>query len=153
MSEEPASFSTRSPRETREGEAHSLDTYRPRRVRPVIMAPPDEPRNASTADDQSRRIELDTDAALAHLNVEDLSLELLERVQALLEADTAAVLWLDASAEATAAKGIEAEVHQGVRIGYSSQPGRTVSSMTVTTMDISTDNGSIRITLGGEIDI
>ena len=85
----------------------------------VIMSPADEPSDVSTSDDQLRRIESVTDAALAHLNVEDLLLELLERVQALLEVDTAAVLLLDASAEylvATAAKGIEAEVRQGVRI-------------------------------------
>jgi putative methionine-R-sulfoxide reductase with GAF domain len=66
-----------------------------------------------------RRIESVTDAALAHLGVEDLLVELLERVRGLLGVDTAAVLLLDPCAEylvATAAKGIEAEVHQGVRI-------------------------------------
>jgi len=45
--------------------------------------------------------------------------ELLERVQGLLRVDTVAVLLLDPSSEqlvATAAKGIEAEVRQGVRI-------------------------------------
>lgn len=71
------------------------------------------------ADERLRRIEWVTDAALAHLSVEDLLAELLDRVQWLLEVDTVAVLLLDASAEqlvATAAKGIEAEVHQGVRI-------------------------------------
>lgn len=71
------------------------------------------------ADERLRRIELVTDAALAHLSVEDLLAELLDRVQALLDVDTVAVLLLDASAEqlvATAAKGIEAEVRQGVRI-------------------------------------
>jgi sigma-B regulation protein RsbU (phosphoserine phosphatase) len=71
------------------------------------------------ADERLRRIEWVTDAALAHLGVEDLLAELLDRVQWLLEVDTVAVLLLDASAEqlvATAAKGIEAEVHQGVRI-------------------------------------
>ncbi len=83
------------------------------------MSPPGEPCDASTSDDQLRRIESVTDAALVHLTVEDLLLELLERVQALLEVDTAAVLLLDASGEylvATAARGIEAEVRQGVRI-------------------------------------
>ena len=70
-------------------------------------------------DERLRRIEWVTDAALAHLGVEDLLAELLERVQALLEVDTVAVLLLDASAEqlvATAARGIEAEVRQGVQI-------------------------------------
>jgi serine phosphatase RsbU (regulator of sigma subunit) len=71
------------------------------------------------ADERLRRIEWVTDAALAHLSVEDLLAELLDRVQWVLEVDTVAVLLLDASAEqlvATAAKGIEAEVRQGVRI-------------------------------------
>ena len=71
------------------------------------------------ADERLRRIEWVTDAALAHLSVEDLLAELLERVQSLLEVDTVAVLLLDASAEqlvATAARGIEAEVRQGVQI-------------------------------------
>jgi len=72
-----------------------------------------------SADERLRQIEWVTDAALARLNVEDLLAELLERVQWLLEVDTVAVLLLDASAEqlvATAARGIEAEVRQGVRI-------------------------------------
>lgn len=71
------------------------------------------------ADERLRRIEWVTDAALAHLSVEDLLAELLERVQSLLEVDTVAVLLLDASAEqlvATAARGIEAAVRQGVQI-------------------------------------
>lgn len=71
------------------------------------------------ADERLRRIEWVTDAALAHLNVEDLLAALLERVQSLLDVDTVAVLLLDAPAEqlvATAARGIEAEVRQGVRI-------------------------------------
>jgi len=71
------------------------------------------------ADERLRRIEWVTDAALAHLNVEDLLAALLERVQSLLQVDTVAVLLLDAAAEqlvATAARGIEAEVRQGVRI-------------------------------------
>jgi hypothetical protein len=83
------------------------------------MSAPDELRDASTADELLHRIGSVTDAALAHLAVEDLLVELLERVQGLLEVDTAAVLLLDPSSEyliATAAKGIEAEVRQGVRI-------------------------------------
>jgi anti-sigma regulatory factor (Ser/Thr protein kinase)/putative methionine-R-sulfoxide reductase with GAF domain len=71
------------------------------------------------ADERLRRIEWVTDVTLAHLSIEDLLAELLERVQWLLDVDTVAVLLLDASGEqlvATAAKGIEAEVRQGVRI-------------------------------------
>jgi sigma-B regulation protein RsbU (phosphoserine phosphatase) len=84
-----------------------------------IMSAPDELRDVSTADELLCRIESVTDVALAHLAVEDLLAELLDRVQGLLEVDTAAVLLLDPSSEylvATAAKGIEEEVHQGVRI-------------------------------------
>ncbi|MGH8938991.1 MAG: GAF domain-containing protein, partial [Actinomycetes bacterium] len=72
-----------------------------------------------SADERLRRIESVTDIALAHLKVEDLLVELLDRVRELLEVDTAAVLVLDNSAQqlvATAARGIEEEVHQGVRL-------------------------------------
>ncbi|HEX8935785.1 MAG TPA: GAF domain-containing protein, partial [Pseudonocardiaceae bacterium] len=82
------------------------------------MSTPDEPSDISAAD-RLRRIESVTEASLAYLDVEDLLHELLERVQGLLEVDTAAVLLLDPSTDqlvATAARGIEAEVHQGVRI-------------------------------------
>jgi serine phosphatase RsbU (regulator of sigma subunit) len=71
------------------------------------------------AEERLRRIEWVTEAALAHLSIADLLAVLLERVQSLLEVDTVAVLLLDAAAEqlvATAARGIEAEVRQGVRI-------------------------------------
>src|SRR5690348_12277802 len=66
-----------------------------------------------------RRIEAVTDTALGHLGVEELLVELLDRVRELLEVDTAAVLLLDPSGQylvATAARGIEEEVRQGVRI-------------------------------------
>jgi GAF domain-containing protein/anti-sigma regulatory factor (Ser/Thr protein kinase) len=60
-----------------------------------------------------------TDAALTHLALEDLLAELLERIAEILHADTAAFLLLDEEAGvvvARAAKGIEEEVQQGVRI-------------------------------------
>jgi putative methionine-R-sulfoxide reductase with GAF domain len=60
-----------------------------------------------------------TDAALSHLDVEDLLVELLSRVRELLDVDTAVVLLLDTSGQqliATAAQGLEEEVRQGVRI-------------------------------------
>src|SRR3954464_7310490 len=71
------------------------------------------------ATDRLRQIEAVTDAGLAHLDVEDLLLELLDRVRDVLEVDTAAVLLLDPESKhlvATAARGIEEEVVQGVRI-------------------------------------
>jgi putative methionine-R-sulfoxide reductase with GAF domain len=70
-------------------------------------------------DDRLRRIESVTDAALAALDVEDLLVELLDRVREVLAVDTAAVLLLDSAGQqlvATAARGIEEEVRQGVRI-------------------------------------
>jgi signal transduction histidine kinase len=66
-----------------------------------------------------RRLQLVTDAALAHLRLDDLLAALLERTQALLEVDTVAILLLDAERGelvARAAIGIEEEVEQGVRI-------------------------------------
>ncbi len=60
-----------------------------------------------------------TDAALAHLTLDDLLTELLHRITEILRTDTAAILLLDEEAgvvAARAAKGIEEEVEQGVRI-------------------------------------
>jgi anti-sigma regulatory factor (Ser/Thr protein kinase) len=60
-----------------------------------------------------------TDAALAYLPADDLLTELLERISEILHVDTAAILLLEPSGEmlrARAAKGIEEEVEQGVRI-------------------------------------
>src|SRR6185503_10998237 len=66
-----------------------------------------------------RYFEAVTDAALSQLGLEDLLDELLERVRDLLQADTAAILLVDASGTeliATAASGLEQEVRQGVRL-------------------------------------
>jgi GAF domain-containing protein/anti-sigma regulatory factor (Ser/Thr protein kinase) len=60
-----------------------------------------------------------TDAALAYLPEDELLTELLERITGILGVDTAAILMLEPSGEfvrARAAKGIEEEVEQGVRI-------------------------------------
>ena len=65
------------------------------------------------------RLEAVTDAGLAQLTVDRLLDELLDKVRELMAVDTAAVLLLDPSRQflvATAARGIEEEVHQGVRI-------------------------------------
>jgi serine phosphatase RsbU (regulator of sigma subunit)/anti-sigma regulatory factor (Ser/Thr protein kinase) len=66
-----------------------------------------------------RRVLRVTDVALAHLSPEALLDELLIRVREILDADTAAVLLLDEATDelvARAAKGLEEEVEQGVRI-------------------------------------
>src|SRR5215213_6606507 len=66
-----------------------------------------------------RWLEVVTDAELAQLTVDELLDELMDRVRELMAVDTAAVLLLDPSQQfliATVARGIEEEVHQGVRI-------------------------------------
>ncbi len=75
--------------------------------------------SADTILEQLRRVQSVTDAALSHLAVEDLLDELLIRVRDALDTDTAAILLLnEAGTElvARAAKGLEEEVEQGVRI-------------------------------------
>jgi signal transduction histidine kinase len=60
-----------------------------------------------------------TDAALAHLELEELLMALLRRTKEILDVDTCAILLLDAERDelvARAAIGIEEEVEQGVRI-------------------------------------
>src|SRR4051794_28975733 len=59
------------------------------------------------------------DATLAHLAIDDLLEELLNRIVEIVSADTAAFLLLEANGRilrARAAKGIEEEVEQGVRL-------------------------------------
>jgi signal transduction histidine kinase len=75
----------------------------------------------STARDTERLhgLQLLTDAALAHLDLEQLLAALLVRVREVLEADTTAILLLDeerAELVARAAVGIEEEVDQGIRV-------------------------------------
>jgi anti-sigma regulatory factor (Ser/Thr protein kinase)/putative methionine-R-sulfoxide reductase with GAF domain len=68
---------------------------------------------------QLRALQRVTDAALAYLSLDQLLIELLERVSEILGTDTAAFLLIDESERelvARAAKGIEEEVEQGVRI-------------------------------------
>jgi hypothetical protein len=60
-----------------------------------------------------------TDTTLARLDVEDLLLELLDRIRSVLYADTAAVLLRDGDSDALVARaacGLEEEVRQGVRV-------------------------------------
>jgi signal transduction histidine kinase len=66
-----------------------------------------------------RRLQSVTDAALAHLRLDELLAALLERTRQILEVDTCAILLLDEATNelvARAALGIEEEVEQGVRI-------------------------------------
>jgi signal transduction histidine kinase len=69
--------------------------------------------------ERTRRLHAVTDAALAHLKLDDLLAELLLRIRDILDADTAAILLLDPDTNelvARAAAGIEEEVEAGVRI-------------------------------------
>jgi GAF domain-containing protein len=69
--------------------------------------------------DQLRRLQALTDAALAHLDLQELLGALLDRTRELLDVDTCATLLLDEATDelvARAAVGIEEEVEQGVRI-------------------------------------
>jgi len=91
-----------------------------------------------------------TDTALTRLDVDDLLDELLSRVREILDADTAAILLLDdASGElvARAARGIEEEVRQGVRIplghGFAGRIAATRRSLRLERVDETTVANSI----------
>ena len=76
------------------------------------------PPGADTAE-HVRRIQSVTDAALAHLQLDELLAALLERTRQILDVDTCTILLLDEEANelvARAALGIEEEVEQGARI-------------------------------------
>jgi len=72
-----------------------------------------------------------TDSALAYISLEEMLSELLERIRSSLQADTAAVLLLDADRGvlvARAARGLEEEVRQGVQVprgGWRPRPARS----------------------------
>ena len=71
------------------------------------------------SDEHLRNIQALTDTALVRLDVEELLGELLDRVRDILGADTAAVLLVEEASNelvARAARGIEEEVYQGVRV-------------------------------------
>src|SRR4051812_1285644 len=77
------------------------------------------PKRSAEIDARLANLQALTDTALTRLDVDDLLGELLARVRDVLDADTSAVLLLDAGSGelvATAACGIEEEVRQGVRV-------------------------------------
>jgi sigma-B regulation protein RsbU (phosphoserine phosphatase) len=74
---------------------------------------------SATAELRLQQIQAFTDAALSHLDDEDLLGEVLGRVREILKVDTAVVLLLDDSGQrlvAAAARGIEEEVRQSVQV-------------------------------------
>ncbi len=82
----------------------------------VVLRPPS---TATAAPEQARNLYRLSDPALSELGLDELLTELLERVREALEADTVAILLFDPDTQqlvARAAKGIEEEVEQGVRI-------------------------------------
>jgi putative methionine-R-sulfoxide reductase with GAF domain len=98
-------------------------------------------------EDRLRNIESLTDSALANLDFDDLLNELLERVREVLNADTAAVLLLEPSADylvARAARGLEEEVHQGTRVplrkGFA---GRIAAEQSPVVLDHVTDQNVV----------
>ena len=86
----------------------------------------------ASAQDQLASLQALTDTAITALDVDDLLDELLSRVQEALDADTAAVLLLAKGGMelvATAARGIEEEVREGVRVPIGSGfAGRVAAS-------------------------
>jgi signal transduction histidine kinase len=75
--------------------------------------------NSDRDAERLRHLQLVTDAALSHLDLDDLLAELLTRIRDVLETDTAAVLLRDEFRNelvARAAVGLEEEVDAGVRI-------------------------------------
>jgi signal transduction histidine kinase len=90
-----------------------------------------------TSTETLRKLQAVTDAALAHLTLDELLDELLERIRDALEADTSALLMLDTEREelvARAAKGLEEEVERGTRIPY----GKGFAGRIAATRDIVT---------------
>jgi signal transduction histidine kinase len=76
-------------------------------------------RDSAAPADALRRLQHVADAALAHLQLDDLLDELLSRIRDALDADTSALLLIDERGQelvARAAKGLEGEVERGVRI-------------------------------------
>ncbi|HVW41821.1 MAG TPA: SpoIIE family protein phosphatase [Amycolatopsis sp.] len=75
--------------------------------------------NSASAEEKLRRIGFVSDNALAHLAGDALLIELLERVRQVMNADTSVILLLEPGSRelvATASRGIENEVRQGVRV-------------------------------------
>lgn len=74
---------------------------------------------AGSAEDRLSRIGFVSDDAITHLEGQDMLDEVLDRVRRVLHVDTAVILLLEHGAReliATAARGIEPEVRQGVRV-------------------------------------
>ncbi len=112
--------------------------------------PPVEDDRQPTSADRLSNLRVVTDAALGRLDVEDLMIELLDRVRLVVDADTAAVLLLDVATQelvARAACGIEEEVQQGVRVpvglGFAGRIAQVREPVFLDRVDSSTVTNSI----------
>jgi phosphoserine phosphatase RsbU/P len=93
-------------------------------------------------DERLRRIVALTDAALSHLDVDDLFRELLDRVRTLIGADIAGIQLLDQDAQqlvTVAAIGVEEEVRQAYRLdvgaGFAGRVAATKAPVIIDTVD------------------
>jgi sigma-B regulation protein RsbU (phosphoserine phosphatase) len=100
--------------------------------------------------DKLRNLLAVTDTAISRLDVEELIVELLERLRGILAADTAAVLLREAGSDdlvARAACGLEDEVRQGVRIpvgvGFAGAIAATRRPMVLDRVDATTVSNPI----------
>jgi phosphoserine phosphatase RsbU/P len=92
-----------------------------------------------------RRLLAVTDAALAHLDIDELLAELASRTRELMGTDTATVLLLEPSGRdlvATAAAGLEEEVRQGARVplgeGFAGRIAATAQPLVIDRVDQTT---------------
>jgi hypothetical protein len=102
------------------------------------------------ANELLRNLQAITESNLGRLDIEDLLVELLDRVRGILDADTAAVLLLDDGAQelvARAARGLEEEVRQGVRVplgtGFAGKIAQRGESMVLDQVDETTVHNPI----------
>jgi sigma-B regulation protein RsbU (phosphoserine phosphatase) len=105
--------------------------------------------------DQLSRLQAITDAALSQLGVEDLLTELLSRTRDLMSVDSATVFLLATSGAellATAASGLEEEIHLALRIpigvGFAGQVAATGRPMIIDHVDATTVASPVLISAG-----
>jgi putative methionine-R-sulfoxide reductase with GAF domain len=92
-----------------------------------------------SADDRLSEVEALTDSSLGRLDVDEMLRVLLDRISGILNCDTAAVLLLDNTGRylvARAARGVEEEVRQGVRVPIGSGfAGRVAAELRPVALD------------------
>ena len=96
-----------------------VDLALPASLVDVVTCEDDEAQTGAEILDRLHNLLAVTDIALSRLDVDDLLVELLDRIRVIFDADTAAVLLLEPGANylvARAAVGLEEEVRQGVRV-------------------------------------